>query len=225
MLTTTGMSAPPMGMMMSTPMTKASASMAKKAGQLSLKAKARPRPSRARPSTRFTGCWPAKVTGAPWKRRNLYLPLSLPKAITEPLKVTAPMAAPRKSSKRLPVGMGRPLATMPKAQGSATAATAMNTAARPIMLCMKATSSGIFVISTRCAMRVPAPPPTASPTRTQTMPCQCVWPLKSENCTISAPVVTTATAIPAMPKRLPRIEVVGWLSPLSAWMKHTLATR
>ena len=25
-----------------------------------------------------------KVTGAPWNRRNLYLPDSLPKAITEP---------------------------------------------------------------------------------------------------------------------------------------------
>ena len=37
---------------------------------------------------------------------------------------------------------------MPKAQGSTTAATAMNTAARPIMLWKKATSSGIWVIST-----------------------------------------------------------------------------
>ena len=45
----------------------------------------------------------------------------------------------------------RPCAAMPNAYGSATAATAMNTAARPIMLCMNATSSGIFVISTRCA--------------------------------------------------------------------------
>jgi len=46
----------------------------------------------------------------------------------------------------------RPWPAMLKAQGSATAATAMNTAARPIMLCMKATSSGILVISTRLAM-------------------------------------------------------------------------
>jgi hypothetical protein len=44
-------------------------------------------------------------TGAPWNRRNLYLPDSLPKAITEPLKVMAPMAAPRNSSSRLPPGM------------------------------------------------------------------------------------------------------------------------
>src|SRR5690606_39591367 len=47
---------------------------------------------------------------------------------------------------------------------------AMNTAARPIMLCMKATSSGILVISTRLAMMVPAPPPTTSAPSTQARP-------------------------------------------------------
>jgi hypothetical protein len=31
-------------------------------------------------------CWPWKPTGAPWNSRNLYLPDSLPKAITEPRK-------------------------------------------------------------------------------------------------------------------------------------------
>ena len=46
--------------------------------------------------------------------------------------------------------------------GSAMAATAMKTAAKPIMLCMKATSSGILVISTRWAITVPAAPPTMS---------------------------------------------------------------
>ena len=45
-------------------------------------------------------------------------------------------------------------------------ATAMNTAARPIMLCMKATSSGILVISTRLAMIEPAVPPISRPTIT-----------------------------------------------------------
>ena len=43
--------------------------------------------------------------------------------------------------------------------------------------------------------------------------------------TISAAVVTTAIAMPTMPKMLPRIEVVGCDSPFSAWMKQTLATR
>ncbi len=112
-------------------------------------------------SSRLSQCWPAKVTGAPRKTRSLYLPESLPKAITEPLKVIAPIAAPRISSRRLPFGIastpppatGR--ATMPKAYGSATAATAMKTAARPIMLWKKATSSGICVISTVRARQAP----------------------------------------------------------------------
>ncbi|MDT4809773.1 hypothetical protein FQZ97_426710 [compost metagenome] len=55
---------------------------------------------------------------------------------------------------------------MPRDCGSTTAAMAMNTAARPIMLCMKATSSGILVISTRLAMIEPAVPPTSRPTMT-----------------------------------------------------------
>ena len=84
------------------------------------------------------------------------MPDSLPKAITEPEKVMAPMAAPRNSSRRLPVGMVSPRCwTMPSDCGSTTAAMAMKTAARPIMLCMKATSSGILVISTRLAMIEP----------------------------------------------------------------------
>ena len=97
--------------------------------------------------------------------------------MTEPLKVMAPIAAPKNSSKRLPLGMHRfqcaqqPCATMPNlAAGSTTAAMAMNTAAKPIMLCMKATSSGILVISTRCAMMAPAPPPITKPSSTQPKP-------------------------------------------------------
>ena len=55
---------------------------------------------------------------------------------------------------------------MPNDCGSTTAAMAINTAARPIMLCMKATSSGILVISTRLAMIEPAVPPISRPTIT-----------------------------------------------------------
>ena len=78
------------------------------------------------------------------------MPESLPKAITEPLKVIAPID---RAEEQLEPVAGRgsraaALAAMPKAYGSATAATAMNTAARPIMLWMNATSSGILVIST-----------------------------------------------------------------------------
>src|SRR5512146_287382 len=49
-----------------------------------------------------------------------------------------------------------------------------------------------------------------------------IWPAIL---TISAAVVSTAMAMPTMPNRLPRIEVVGCDRPLSAWMKQTLATR
>ncbi len=84
------------------------------------------------------------------------MPESLPKAITEPLKVMAPMAAPRNSSSRLPVGIGAPFSSpCSSAAGSATAATAMKTAARPIMLWKNATSSGILVISTVLARQAP----------------------------------------------------------------------
>src|SRR5574337_294273 len=42
---------------------------------------------------------------------------------------------------------------------------------------------------------------------------------------ISAAVVSTAIAMPTMPNRLPRIEVVGCDRPFKAWMKQTDATR
>ena len=84
------------------------------------------------------------------------MPESLPKAITEPLKVIAPIAAPRNSSSRLPArDRLRPWRRCRRPHGSTTAATAMNTAARPIMLWKKATSSGIFVISTVLARQAP----------------------------------------------------------------------
>ncbi|MCY1381892.1 hypothetical protein D9M69_698540 [compost metagenome] len=88
----------------------------------------------------------------------------------------------------------------------------MQTAARPIMLCMKATSSGILVISTRLAMMAPMVPPTSSPPSTQTMPSA----LPPASSTMSAAVVRMAMAMPVMPKMLPRMEVVGWLRPFKA---------
>ena len=41
----------------------------------------------------------------------------------------------------------------------------------------------------------------------------------------SAAVVSTAIAMPLMPNRLPRIEVVGCDKPFKAWMKQMLATK
>jgi hypothetical protein len=93
---------------------------------------------------------------------------------------------------------------MPSAVGSATAAIAMNTAARPIIECMNATSSGISVISTRLAITVPAVPPIASPSRIQPKPVR-----SAPSPSTSATVVSAAIPMPAMPKALPCREVVG----------------
>ena len=135
------------------------------------------------------------------------MPDSLPNAITEPLKVIAPIAAPRNSSSRLPRGIGSPLAARcRRPPGSATAAMAMNTAARPIMLWKNATSSGIFVISTRLgAPRAVA----AAGHQAEQHPAEAEAPARRRRATISAAVVNAAIAMPTMPKRLPRIEVVG----------------
>ncbi|MCY1245894.1 hypothetical protein D9M72_590790 [compost metagenome] len=69
--TTTGMSAPPIGMMISTPSTKAIASMTRNGSQSCVRKKAMPKPTIATASIRFSQCWPANTTGAPWNRRNL----------------------------------------------------------------------------------------------------------------------------------------------------------
>ncbi len=183
-----------------------------------------PSPSIATANTRLKKCWPRKLTGAPWNRRNLYLPDNLPNAITEPEKVIAPTKVPMNSSIRLPVGNNSPCAAIPKAHGSDTAATAIHTAARPISECIAATSSGILVISTRLARKAPMPPPTTTPPATsqkpRPAPCDSAFSL-----TIKAIVVTTAIAMPAMPKALPRRAEDGCDKPLSAWIKHTEAIR
>ena len=97
----------------------------------------------------------------------------------------------------------------------------MKTAAKPIMLCMKATSSGILVISTRLAMMAPAPPPTTKPTKTHPKPEAADTPAAamvgvSASLATKAAVVSTAMVIPTMPNTLPRIDVVGWLKPFKA---------
>ena len=176
----------------------------------------------ARPSARLSLCCPGNTTGAPWNSRNLYLPASLPNAMTEPVNVIAPMKAPSASSMRFPPGSAPPFSAMPKAHGSATAAIAMNTAARPIMLCMNATISGILVISTLNAIVVPTAAPTSKPTSTQAMPPVAAWGARRY---ISATVVTIAIAMPIMPNALPRRDVLGCDRPFSAWMKNTEATR
>ena len=74
----------------------------------------------------------------------------------EPENVTAPTKVPMKSSSRLPAGIG---SWMPNAAGLFTAPIAMRTAAMPTSECIAATSSGIWVISTRRATTAPIVPP------------------------------------------------------------------
>src|SRR5438067_7900126 len=129
--TTTGMSAPPMGMMISTPRTKASASMATNASMLWVAMKTTPNVMTEMPRTRFRTCWPGKTTGVPLNSLNLNEPESFPQAMTEPENVIAPMAAPKNNSRRLPRGISLPRISAKSADESSTAATAMNTAATP----------------------------------------------------------------------------------------------
>jgi len=89
MLITTGMSAPPIGMMISTPSANAIAVInANGVHALSAARKnAVPKPIIASPSARFSQCCPGNTTGAEEKRRKrLPSPASLPKAMTEPEK-------------------------------------------------------------------------------------------------------------------------------------------
>ena len=81
---------------------------------------------------------------------------------------------------------------------------------------------GNRVIGTRRAIVVPTAPPTTSPSSTQASPAKPVVGLIFR---ISPTVVTAAIAIPIMPKALPARELAGCDRPLSAWMKHTEATR
>ena len=87
------------------------------------------------------------------------IPLSFKKAIIEPEKVIAPIAAPRDISIKLAsfIFPGDPKL---KAPGFINAAMATNTAANPTKLWNPATSSGIAVIGILKAMKAPIPPPT-----------------------------------------------------------------
>src|ERR1700754_3459284 len=119
--TTTGMSAPPIGMMISTPSTNAISVMMMNGSHDCVRKNRIPKPSIASASSRLIMCWPAYTTGAPWNSRNLYLPDSLPNAITEPENVSAPTKVPINSSMRLPYGRkpgtGLSGSTSPNADG------------------------------------------------------------------------------------------------------------
>ena len=89
METTTGMSAPPIGMMRRKPSAKAIKAISQNRLSAPLETKATTSTTIRTPSPRLSQCWPGKVIGAP-----LISAWSLAKAMTEPEKVTAPIARP-----------------------------------------------------------------------------------------------------------------------------------
>ena len=96
-----------------------------------------------------------KIIGA-----DLNKPESFPNAITEPLNVIAPIIEPRANSTLFATGIDRFLAlTIPRANGSQSETIAMKTAAKPTRECIAATNSGIWVISTFFAIKIPIDPP------------------------------------------------------------------
>src|ERR1700682_4850366 len=167
---------------------------------------------RLQPSAWLITCRPGSVIGAPLVR-----PESFRNAITEPVKVTAPMATPSDISIRLWPWMA-PSTPMPNAAGAYSAPAATSTAAMPTSEWNAATSSGIEVIGTRRAMMAPMLPPMAMPstTSTQAPPSAGGWP---------ASVVAIAIPMPIMPKKLPWRDEAGLDSPRSDRMNRTPATR
>src|SRR5689334_958070 len=157
---TTGMSAPPIGMMSSTPTTNASAVKIQNHWPSGFWANNAMSAAMAMPMARFSQCWAGNITGSPD-----IVPDSLAKAMIEPEKVIAPMTMPSDISMRLAKRMAPVSSRMPKDSGLRNAAAATSTAAMPTRLWKPATSSGIAVIWMRRAMMVPMMPPTAMAAR------------------------------------------------------------
>ena len=143
-------------------------------------------------------------------------PSSFRKAMTEPVKVIAPMATPRLISISAWLWMS-PSVPMPKLVGAYMAAAATITAARPTRLWKAATSCGIEVMAMRRAVTAPTEPPMASPST--------IRPKPAEVGVASASVVAMAMPMPIMPYMLPWRLVVGCDRPRSARMNRMPETR
>ena len=212
METTTGMSAPPMGMMISTPIANASNVSSQNAACDSVRQNHTTSTTIDTPRAALRRCCPGNTTGRPETS-----PCSLVNATTEPVNVTAPTPAPMDISMRLAALMA-PTVPIPYASGVYRAAAATRTAASPTRLWNAATSCGIAVIGIRRAMTAPAPPPIPTPSTIRPH-------VRPSAMSASTRVVTTAMAMPTIPRRLPRREVSGEESPRSARMKSAPDTR
>jgi hypothetical protein len=164
--TTTGMSAPPIGMINRTPMANARSVIRMKAQPLSPATNQARIRRMAMPMPALMTCLAGSMIGlllitvatGPFKGPSAFStlggswPCSLPKAMTEPVKVIAPMIVPRPISKSESSLMPPSGLTRPKSTGLMKAAAATSTAAMPTREWKPATSCGIAVISIFCAI-------------------------------------------------------------------------
>ena len=140
------------------------------------------------------------------------IPLSFKKAITDPVNVIAPIAAPKDISIKLAI-LILPWDPKLNTSGFKKADMATKTAASPTKLWKPATSSGIAVIGILNAINVPIDPPISSKISKYKNP---VEKLPTE--TIVTPI---AIAIPIIPNKFPCLEVSGDERPLRAKIKST----
>ena len=140
------------------------------------------------------------------------IPLSFKKAITDPVNVIAPIAAPKDISIKLATLI---LPGDPKlnTSGFKKADMATKTAASPTKLWKPATSSGIAVIGILKAISVPIDPPINSKISKYKNPV--------EKLPIETMVTPIAIAIPIIPNKFPFLEVSGDERPLRAKIKST----
>ena len=140
------------------------------------------------------------------------IPLNFKKAIIEPVKVIAPIAAPKDISIKLAILIlpGKPKLNT---SGFKKADMATKTAASPTKLWKPATSSGIAVIGILNAIYVPIDPPINNKINKYKNPV--------EKLPTEIIVTQIASAIPIIPNKFPCLEVSGDERPLRAKIKST----
>ena len=144
------------------------------------------------------------------------IPLNFKKAIIDPVKVIAPIAAPKDISIKLDIFIlpGNPKLNI---SGFKKADIATKTAASPTKLWKPATSSGIAVIGILKAINAPIDPPTSKKINKYKKPV--------EKLPMETIVTTIAIAIPIIPKKFPCLDVSGDERPLRAKINSTPETR
>jgi hypothetical protein len=172
--------------------------------------------TKAASAPRFRKFFPGSISGC-----DLIFAESFKYAITEPVKVTAPMKMPMKtsawwmpSSSAGTVCCAAPFASTSKYEFQPT-----RTAATPTKLCRMAISSGISVIATRFARHSPATAPSAIAARISSVAKGGI------SRAASATVAISASAMPAMPKTTPARDVRCCDSPARLRMNSSAATR